>query len=72
MRRCVFCQRPLKSKKARRLGVGGTCARKFTFYTAQRKLELAGQLRLFDKKSGAERRRSHRRAHKESREKIPD
>ena len=45
--RCVRCGRALRGRLSRYLGIGPSCARKLPTYTNQRRLELAGQLRLF-------------------------
>ena len=63
MPRCAFCKRPLRSKKSILLRAGSTCAKRNMGYINARRLELAGQLNLFSRASGAERRRSLRHAH---------
>lgn len=47
MTRCRFCGRPLKSRKAKILGAGAVCLKKFRGFTASRKIKSAGQLSLF-------------------------
>jgi hypothetical protein len=67
--RCTFCNRPLRTAKARRLRAGAGCLKKFPGYRDQKKVELEGQLNLFRRGSGHERRRTLRRVRKSAKAK---
>lgn len=61
--RCVFCKRPLRGEKSKRLRAGTVCRRKFAGYTKAKRAELEGQLRLFSRAQGTEKRRNFKRPH---------
>lgn len=45
-KRCLVCDRPLKSKGSKGLGIGPVCARKNKTLAEQARLEAQGQMKL--------------------------